>query len=45
MVNLTPDSIVFNVSDTELSSAVAGALGLAAEQTLIVCGLEDIDLD
>jgi hypothetical protein len=44
MVNLTPDSIVFNVPDAELSGAVEAALELAAEQTLTACGLEDVDL-
>lgn len=45
MLNLTPDSIVFNTSGAELASAVEASIKLAAEHSLTACGLENIDLD
>ena len=45
MVNLTPRSIVFNVSGSKLSKLVNAALKLAAEQHLILTGLQDICLE
>lgn len=45
MVNLSPDSIVFNVSGSDLSTAVSSAYAVAAKQTLISSGLSHVNLD
>jgi len=45
MVNLTPDDIVFNVSDETLGLAIKSALSLSGRKLLSAWGLEDLDLD
>lgn len=45
MVNLTPNSVVFNLSGPELSGRVKAALKLAVEQQLILGGLQDVRLE
>lgn len=44
MVNLSADTIVFNISGAELTDAIIEALDLAAEHSLKPHGLEDVDL-
>ena len=45
MVNLTPNSIVFNVSGAELSRQVKAALDRAAEQHMFLGGMQGIHLE
>lgn len=45
MINLTPNSVVFSLTGPELSGRVRAALKLAAEQHLILMGLQDVCLE
>lgn len=44
MVNVTPNSVIFNVSGADLDLAVRKALKSAADTYLSVVGLQDVDL-
>ena len=45
MMNLTSNTIVFNFSGSELSASVSAAMKLAAQQHLILSGLQAVNFD